>query len=106
MALQGTGQGTSLSSATPLEWSHNPSDSRKGRNQEIKRKTSTSNSSPEDEEPLESSAHLGDSTEVEDTLVFEAGQVGEDIRDVVEGVGDELVEALHSHVNVLWLGKV
>lgn len=60
----------------------------------------------EGEEPLGSSAHLGDSTEVEDTLVFEAGQVGEDIGDVVEGVGDELIEALHSHVDVLWLGKV
>lgn len=55
---------------------------------------------------LESSAHLGDGTEVEDTLVFEAGQVGEDVGDVVEGVGDELVQALHGHVNVLWLGKV
>lgn len=60
----------------------------------------------EDEEPLGSSAHLGDSAEVEDTLVFEAGQVGEDVGDVVEGVGDELVEALHGHVDVLWLGKV
>lgn len=60
----------------------------------------------EDEEPLGSSAHLGDSAEVEDTLVFEAGQVGEDVGDVVEGIGDELIEALHGHVDVLWLGKV
>lgn len=60
----------------------------------------------EDEEPLGSSAHLGDSAEVEDTLVFEAGQVGEDVGDVVEGVGDELIEALHGHVDVLWLGKI
>lgn len=95
------------------ECSHNPNNSRSGRNQETRNKKATtqnlqllSSRAAEDEEPPGSSAHLGDSAEVEDTLVFEAGQVGEDVRDVVEGIGDELIEALHGHVDVLWLGKV
>ena len=36
--------------------------------------------------------HLWDGTEVEDALVAEAGHVGEDVRNVMEGVGDEFVE--------------
>lgn len=97
-----------------MEWSHNLNDSRNGRSQEIGKKPTwnllhlqlLTSWAAEGEEALGSSAHLGDSTEVEDTLVFEAGQVGEDVGDVVEGVGDELIEALHGRVDVLWLGKV
>lgn len=54
----------------------------------------------------EAITYLGDSAEVEDTLVFQAGQIRKDIRDVVESVGDEFVQTLHSHIDVLWFGKV
>lgn len=54
----------------------------------------------------EAITYLGDSTEVEDALVFQAGQIRKDIRDVVESVGDELVQTLDSHIDVLWFGKV
>lgn len=54
----------------------------------------------------EAITYLGDSAEVEDTLVFQAGQVRQDIRDMVESIGDELVQTLDSHINVLWFGKV
>jgi len=50
--------------------------------------------------------YLGDSTEVEDTLVFQARQVSEDIRNVAESIGDELIHTLDGHIYVLWLGKV
>lgn len=52
------------------------------------------------------SEHLRNSTEVEDALVAQARQVGNNVRDVPQRVSDEQVETGESRVQLLRLGKV
>ncbi len=47
-------------------------------------------------------AYLRNGTEIEDTLIANSRHVGENIRNVLEGVGNEDVETRHSLVKVTW----
>lgn len=50
--------------------------------------------------------YLWNSTEVEDALVAQAGQVGNNIRDMPQRISDKQVETGESRIELLGLGKV
>lgn len=50
--------------------------------------------------------YLWNSTEIEDALVAQAGQVGDNIRDVSQCIGDQQVETRESRLEPLGLGQV
>lgn len=57
-------------------------------------------------QPKRNIPYLRNSTEVKHTLVPEPWQVGDDVGDMVQGVGYEFIQALHGHIYVFWLSKV
>ena len=50
--------------------------------------------------------YLWNGTEIEDALVAQAGQVGDDVRDVSQSVSDQQVETGQSRLQLLRLGQV
>lgn len=52
------------------------------------------------------SVYLWNGTEIEDALVAQAGQVGNNIRDVTKSISDQQVETRETQLQLLRLGQV
>lgn len=50
--------------------------------------------------------YLRNCTEIEDALVAQARQIGDNVRHVSQSVGDEQVETRQSRLDLLWPGQV